>query len=68
MPVTVIAALTERSSLTVTVPVPEAVVDTGGTSFAPESAICCPPMGDIDWQPTSIATAPIITRTATHPR
>jgi hypothetical protein len=35
IPVTEIFALTERSSLIVTVPLPDAAVVTGGTSFRP---------------------------------
>src|SRR5467141_3578886 len=67
MPVTVIFALTERSSLMVTVPEPDADVVTGGTSFAPRSDTCSPLIvGAIDWQLASNPTAPARVIAAIH--
>ena len=46
MPETVMRALTVRSAFTVTVPLPEAEVDTGGTSLPPDRltlCVCAPP-------------------------
>jgi hypothetical protein len=48
MPVTVILAVTVRSGLILTVPLPDAVVVTGGTSLLPESVTACPPPIDAD--------------------
>jgi len=51
MPVTVTLAFTERSSPTVTVPVPAAVPATGGTSLLPDSVTCS--ANDIEAQPAN---------------
>src|SRR6185295_6689594 len=58
IPVTEIFALTERSSLIVTVPLPDAAVVTGGTSFAPDRVTDCPPIMGIDWQLARTPSAP----------
>src|ERR1700692_2410369 len=70
MPVAVILALTVRSGLMVTVPVPVADVMTAGTSLLPERATCWPyiiwDIGPIEEQLARIPTTPATARAVTN--